>query len=482
MITVLPAPILPVADLSTNTTQGYAPLAVQFTDHSQNAASESWNFGDGTSSNEKNPTHTYSTAGNYTVSLTATNPNGTDSKYTTINVSEKLILPVANFNSDITSGYPPLSVQFTDLSENATDWVWEFGDGTISSEHSPDHTYSSIGDYTVSLTVSSTNGTDSKFATINILKAKGTFAYIANAGVSNTLSIIDIATDTVVALLKGLNFDNPFGVAVTPDGLKMYVANMNSGTVSVIDMINRTVLDNVPVGNTPYAVAVNPERTRVYVTNLDDDTVSFIDTATNSVIDTFNVGDNPRGVAVAPDGTTVYVTNTGTNTVSVIDVITNNTKDTINLGNNIHEGQPMGVTVSPDGTKVYVANFGGYYDYDTVSVIDTATNTVTDTINVGVWPEGIAINPAGTRVYVTNIYSNDVSVIDSATNNVIATVPVGNYPLGVSVAPDGRKVYVTNVNSGNVSVIDTETNTVKTSVEVGNSPFAFGQFIGTIQR
>jgi YVTN family beta-propeller protein len=84
------------------------------------------------------------------------------------------------------------------------------------------------------------------------------------------------------------------------------------------------------------------------------------------------------------------------------------------------------------------------------------------------------------RYNVANGDSNDVSVIDTATNTVIATVNVGTSPTGVSVTPDGKKVYVANWGNqpGRVSVIDTSTNTVTASVPVGSDPVAFGQFIG----
>ena len=90
------------------------------------------------------------------------------------------------------------------------------------------------------------------------------------------------------------------------------------------------------------------------------------------------------------------------------------------------------------------------------------------------------MNPAGTRVYVANNGngSNSVSVIDTATNTVIATVPVGTWPRGVSVNPAGTRVYVANGGSNNVSVIDTATNTVVATVLVGDWPDAYGQFIG----
>ena len=71
-------------------------------------------------------------------------------------------------------------------------------------------------------------------------------------------------------------------------------------------------------------------------------------------------------------------------------------------------------------------------------------------------------------VYIPNTNSNTISVIDTATNNITATVNVGTTPAGVAVTPDGTKVYVANSgdNPGDVSVIDTATNTVTATVPV----------------
>src|SRR5215470_5486086 len=68
--------------------------------------------------------------------------------------------------------------------------------------------------------------------------------------------------------------------------------------------------------------------------------------------------------------------------------------------------------------------------------------------------------------YVTNRMSDTVSVIDTATNTVVATVPVGRFPFGVAITPDGTHAYVTNNASRTVSVIDTATNTVVATVPV----------------
>ncbi|MFD5430337.1 YncE family protein, partial [Streptomyces sp. NPDC127084] len=82
-----------------------------------------------------------------------------------------------------------------------------------------------------------------------------------------------------------------------------------------------------------------------------------------------------------------------------------------------------------DGARVFVTNFGS----DSVSVIDTASNTVTATIPVSDAPVGVGVSPDGARVFVTNFGSDSVSVIDTASNTVTATIPVGNAPYGVAV-------------------------------------------------
>ena len=81
------------------------------------------------------------------------------------------------------------------------------------------------------------------------------------------------------------------------------------------------------------------------------------------------------------------------------------------------------------------------------------------------------------NAYITNSGSNTVSVIDTATNTVVSTIPVGTTPFGVAVTPDGSKVYIANATSNTVSVIDTATNAVVSTIPVGSGPDAFGIFI-----
>jgi PGF-pre-PGF domain-containing protein len=163
-------PILPVANFSANVIIGYAPLVVQFADYSQNVVSRSWDIdNDGiVDSTNESFVYIYQNPGNYTANLTVTNENGTNSTTIQIMVEEFKVQPIANFSANPTSGNAPLSVQFTDISQNATSRNWNFGDGTTSTDPNPSHTYNTAGTYTATLTVTSENSTSLKGISITV--------------------------------------------------------------------------------------------------------------------------------------------------------------------------------------------------------------------------------------------------------------------------------------------------------------------------
>lgn len=161
----------PVAAFSASPTSGNPPLTVTFTDQStESPTSWSWNFGDGTTSTIQGPTHTYSSAGVYTVTLIASNSDGSSApKTATITVTEALKPPVAAFSAAPTTGTPPLTVTFTDQSIGLpTSWSWNFGDGTNSNVQNPTHTYYGVGTYTVSLIATNSGGSNSSSSIVNV--------------------------------------------------------------------------------------------------------------------------------------------------------------------------------------------------------------------------------------------------------------------------------------------------------------------------
>jgi PKD repeat protein len=154
----------PTADFSANPTTGAPPLAVAFTDKSAGATPRTyqWSFGDGGTSTDANPSHSYAAAGIYTVTLTVTNPFGSDTE-TKAEFIHAGAGPVADFQGTPQSGMLPLAVTFQDMSTgNPATWRWDFGDGSTSADRNPSHTYTKAGTYGVTLTVTNAFGTSTK--------------------------------------------------------------------------------------------------------------------------------------------------------------------------------------------------------------------------------------------------------------------------------------------------------------------------------
>lgn len=140
-ITIIPP--LPVANFVLSDTSGCEPLTIQFNDSSTYVTSYEWSFGDGSLSNQPNPSHLYLSYGTYTITLVVTGPGGKDTVTAVINVYPK---PTAFFTSTPTTVYPPNQpVIFYNLSSNSNSYVWDFGDGSSSTEVSPQHNYITEG-------------------------------------------------------------------------------------------------------------------------------------------------------------------------------------------------------------------------------------------------------------------------------------------------------------------------------------------------
>jgi len=149
----------PTPAFTVNTSLGCVGDVFQFTNQSTpDAVSFTWDFGDGTTSNATDPSHSYTAIGVYSVSLTAVNVNGCDSTVTQVALID-IAHPTAGFSAFPTFAFcPPLLVSFTDASVDAVSWFWEFGNGSTSTIQNPSHIYTQSGIYTVRLIVTNANG------------------------------------------------------------------------------------------------------------------------------------------------------------------------------------------------------------------------------------------------------------------------------------------------------------------------------------
>ncbi|MGV8110124.1 PKD domain-containing protein [Methanospirillum sp.] len=162
----------PQAKFKTDKRTGFAPLLVNFTDQSLGKVTEwSWNFGDGSTSNEQNPSHEFNSTGIYSVTLKVTGPAGTNamSKKGYLVVSPYPEPLIAKFNLTPSGGIVPLSIQCTDTSTGAINrYLWEFGDGAVSEDQHPTHRFTQPGSYIVSLTVYGSSGVSSADQVVHV--------------------------------------------------------------------------------------------------------------------------------------------------------------------------------------------------------------------------------------------------------------------------------------------------------------------------
>ncbi len=367
---------------------------------------------------------------------------------------------------------------------------------------------------------------------VDLVVSFGPFAYSLLSGPAyitnyfgNTASILNPDSNSVADNIPtGIDDNGPSGVAVHPDGTRLYVANRprfgrRAGTVSVIDLTDRRVIAVIPVGLAPLGIAIDPTGERLFVANEGSFSLTVINTRTNQPFVDLNVPNLaanpfPRGVATHPNPMRplVYVTNRTVNSFSddeqnplpdQCDALVARPPVNVNhdqcvgslsifdadikaqVGSVAVGWAPEGVAVHPDGQLVYVANSGDR----TVSVIETVFNRVVGIITLDEFggapqllaPRGVAVSPDGNRLYVTDGAGDRLFVIDTTANHaVVGIVPVGRNPYGVSVSPDSRRVYVANTGDHTVSMVDGRSNEVIAVVPVGLAPWAFGQFVGPL--
>ncbi len=279
--------------------------------------------------------------------------------------------------------------------------------------------------------------------------------YVANAN-SNTVTVIDGATNATVTVGVGWA---PQAVAVNSTSNKIYVANANGNTVTVIDGTNNSI-STVGVGDEPMAIAANPVTNKIYVSNYRGNSVTVIDGTTNSA-STISVGSYPEALAINQTTNKIYVVNCGGGSVSIIDGATNSTS-AVAVGS-----YPEALALNQQTNKIYVANYGS----NNLTVIDGATKSST-TLSVGLGPSAVAINPVTNQIYVTNERSGSVTIVDGAPLAVVSTVPAGNNPNAVGVDPVTNKAYLANyLWYGTMTMIDGASDLTST-VPVGAYPSA----------
>ena len=204
------------------------------------------------------------------------------------------------------------------------------------------------------------------------------------------------------------------------------------------------VVETIPVGSDPGAIAIDQDDDTIYVANVDSDTVSIVRGSDYEVVDTIAVGDQPCDLAVDSDDDTLYVVNRLGGTLSVIEGRSLDDSVTIALG-----PYPCGVGVNQGDDTVYVLNS----DDSDMSVINGHSLDDSVTISVGHYPQSIAVDQTDDTVYVTNNDGDTLSVINGRILDDSVTIGGFIDPFWVAVDDTDDTVYVPN-SGGTLSVIN----------------------------
>jgi len=264
-----------------------------------------------------------------------------------------------------------------------------------------------------------------------VLDPSSKYAYVTN-GESNSVSVLDTATNRVVSTIEGVGRD-PQQIVIHPTGKFAYVPSYDTANVHVIDLAGTRVTATIPVGENPQSIAISPDGERVYLINLHNPQAMVIDTVTNRVIDKFTTGEGGCGIAISPDSQRLYFGGHGTGMwmgkgemnrdVRVIDAKTFAQLFQIRCGI-----MPIAVKFSRDGKQAYVVSHGS----GELHIIDTATNKATS-VKVGRDCRGVADSKDGKWAYVSNRGDDTVSIVDVAAKKAVATIRVGKSPVGIAL-------------------------------------------------
>ncbi|MDA0334781.1 MAG: beta-propeller fold lactonase family protein [bacterium] len=251
--------------------------------------------------------------------------------------------------------------------------------------------------------------------------ADGGFLYVSNLG-SSEITIIDAATFRIADRIAVAA--QPLDMALSPDGATLYVSNSGASVLTAIDVETRKVLGFVSVGalaEGPYGIATSGDR--VYVTDLNADEVLVV--AGGTVVSRIPVNGGPRSLATSADGTSLYVTSFNSGDLTIIDTA----RDVVEAVISMPVSGSFAIAIGPDGDRAYVTA----HDDGVVIVVDLTSRQVSATIQVGADPRGLSFSPAGDRLYVTTSASNEIYIFAVDSHILLGTFAALGGPRGISI-------------------------------------------------
>ncbi len=277
---------------------------------------------------------------------------------------------------------------------------------------------------------------------------------------SNDIAFMDIKTRKLVGSVFLGNNVNPHMVMMSPDGRYVVTGGTRANKAFIIDTKTLQLVKTIAVDIAPEHLAFSPDSRWYYQGNPDGDSISVIDMQSLSKVKTIPGFVEPLNVTFTPDGSKAYVGNYGAHWVGVIDVRRHELLKKIQvaavpgiakLDPDKYLGEIKGINMavpSNDGQFLYAADS----DLGVVGVIDTREDKVIKVIRVGRDPWRIYMSHDGKYGITANNGDETISIIDTKTNSVAATLPAGPAMTGVNFA--AGKAFVISSTSGFVYAYD----------------------------
>ncbi len=177
-------------------------------------------------------------------------------------------------------------------------------------------------------------------------------------------------------------------LVVTPDKSRAFVSNMQSGTVSVLDLVKMTKIADLSAGTEPEGLAITPDGATIWVADRQSDRLHIFDTATLKELDEIKTGKFPIRVAISPDGATAITSNLGDGALGLYEVAARKPKGAIKISGTA-ESQQVTILFSADGKNLFVAETGP----DTIAEVDLSTGEVIRRFKAGADGDGLGIGP-----------------------------------------------------------------------------------------
>jgi len=278
--------------------------------------------------------------------------------------------------------------------------------------------------------------------------------YITNQA-SATLTILDIhPLEMHAALRVG---PDPYGVVADPADRLVYVAASGADRIDVVDTELAQVVDTIAVQARPKGLAVTDDGTQLYVTHELSGVVSVLDLVQRTVLQVIDTGpesNRAQRIVVHPPTSRAYLPHIRSNVsnphllfdttlfpvLSVLDLTTEQHLLHERLDLSVVDrpaNLPFDVALSADGQRAHIVYLGS----GDMSVIDLASRTVLAHLEVGDAPRGIVLTPDERTAYVANSLSDDVSVIDLTTFEEVTRIPTTTSPLPPQLQR-GKRLFI----------------------------------------